>query len=176
MAWANTISATSSILSAQHFVSEPASYRPLWPASHPLCKPFRDPGRSSISCRPKHRPHCGGGQQQRQQSQYSGQHTHGDSSNLSSTPTASAATRAVAAQASIRSGTTTLAWPLLPVSPLWPTFGINRFPTRSSPRSGLTTPARPPAVPCSKWPPNASNCAVAATAAAKVLLPSVGRR
>ena len=56
--------------------------------------------------------------------------------------TASSAAKAVAALANVRSGATTSRMTVAPSQPTAASFAINRFPTRSSLRSGLTTPGQ----------------------------------
>ena len=144
VAWANTISATSSILSAQHFRIGAGNVSPVvasttpalqtvpsTPAAPNIVPPSQTPAPTAVVA----------------SSSGSNHSTPASTPTVTAPtfpqpPTASAATRAVAAQASIRSGTTTPGMAAAPSQPAAATFGINRFPTRSSLRSGLTTPGQ----------------------------------
>ena len=144
VAWANTISATSSILSAQHFrigtgsisptvasITPALQTVPSTPAAPNIVPPSQTPAPTAVVA----------------SSSGSNHSTPAITPTVTAPafpqpPTASAATRAVAAQASIRSGTTTPGMVAAPSQPAAATFGINRFPTRSSLRSGLTTPGQ----------------------------------
>lgn len=144
VAWANTISATSSILSAQHFrigaggltptvasAAPPLQAVPSTPAAPNVVPPAQTPAPTAVVA----------------------------SNNVTPTPvtpavaapafpqppSASAASRAVAAQASLRSGNTTPGMAAAAPTAAQPSasgFSMNRFQSRASLRSGLTTPGQ----------------------------------
>jgi len=145
VAWANTIDAANSIISAQHFQigggaavqvadsgsglnmesvpsspAAPSLVPPAEPAAAPVVIAAGNSGGTTVPDVPTVA-----------------------APTFPQPPTVSAAARAVAAQANIRSGTTTPGRSAAaPNQPAAASFGINRFPTRSSLRSGLTTPGQ----------------------------------